>query len=55
MTHMERDALEIQMQNLDPKKLDSMKEYMDKLQDLHQDIMQVGKTISSKDVAILLM
>ena len=55
MNPMKRVALESQMWNCDPTKFSFMKEYMDKLQAIHQDIMQVGKTISYEDMEILLI
>ena len=55
MTPMKRAALEISMRQLDPAKCSSIKDYMDKLQMMHQEIMHAGKTISSVDMAILLL
>ena len=43
------------MRQLDPSKCASMKEFIDKVQVLHQEIMHAGKQISSEDMAILLL
>lgn len=55
MRPMKHAGLEVQMRQLDPLKCGTMKDYMDKLQILHQEIMHAGKLISSKDMAILLL
>ena len=52
---MKRAGLEVTMRQLDPNKCASMKEYIDKLQIMHQKIMHAGKQISSEDMAILLL
>ena len=48
-------GLEVSMCQLDPSKCASMKEFIDKMQIMHQEIMHEGKKISSKDMAILLL
>ena len=55
MTPMKRAGLEVNMRQLDPSKCTSMKDYIDKLQIMQQEIMHAGKNISSEDMAILLL
>ena len=52
---MKRAGLEVSMRQLDPSKCASLKEYIDKVQIMQQEIMHVGKKISSEDMAILLL
>ena len=51
---MKWEGLEVSMQQLDPSKGASMKEFIDKVQIMHQEIMHAGEKISSKDMAILI-
>ena len=55
MTPMKRAALEISMRQLDPAKCSSIKDYIDRLQMMNQEIMHAGKTLSSVDMAIVLL
>lgn len=55
MTPMKRAALEVQMRTLDSGKSASMRDHIDKLQALQQEILQAGKVISSEDMAIVLL
>lgn len=55
MTPMKRAGLEVTMRQLDPSRCASMKEYIDKVQILQQEIAHAGKTISPTDMAILLL
>ena len=48
-------GLEVSMQQFEPSKCASMKEFIDKVQIMQQEIMHMGKKISSKDLAILLL
>ena len=52
---MKRVGLEVSMQQLELSKCASMKEFIDKVQIMHQEIMHAGKNISFKDMAILLL
>ena len=52
---MKRAGLEVSMPQLEPSKCASMKEFIDKVQIMQYEIMHVGKKISSKDLAILLL
>ena len=52
---MKRAGLEVTMQQLEPSKFASMKEFIDKVQIMQQEIMHAGKKIASKDLAILLL
>ena len=55
MTSMKQAGLEVSMQQLEPSKFASMKEFIDKVQIMQQEIMHAGKKIASKDLAILLL
>ena len=55
MTPMKRAGLEVSMLQLDPSKCASLKEYIDKVQIMQQEIMHAGKKLSSKEMAILLL
>ena len=52
---MKRVSLEVQMRMLDPSKSSSMREHINKLQGLQQEVLSMGKKISSEDMAITLM
>ena len=52
---MKQAGLEVSMQQLEPGKCASMKEFIDKVQIMHQQSMHATKKISSKDMAILLL
>ena len=52
---MKRAGLEVSMWQLEPSKFASMKEFIDKVQIMQQEIMHVEKKIASKDLAILLL
>ena len=43
------------MQQLDSAKCSSMKDYIDRLQMMNQEIMHAGKTLSLVDMAIVLL
>ena len=48
-------GLEVSMQKIEPSECASMKEFIDKVQIMHQEIMHAGKKILSEDMAILLL
>ena len=52
---MKRVSLEVQMRMLDPSKSSSMWEHINKLQGLQQEVLSMGKKISSEDMAITLL
>lgn len=52
---MKRVSLEVQMRTLDPSKSPSMREHINKLQSLQQEVLSMGKEISSEDMAITLL
>ena len=52
---MKRVSLEVQMRTLDPSKSSSMREHINKLQSLQQEVLSMGKQISSEDMAITLL
>ena len=52
---MKRVSLEVQMRMLDPSKSSSMQEHINKLQGLQQEVLSMGKKISSEDMAITLL
>ena len=52
---MKRVSLEVQMRMLDPSKSPSMREHINKLQELQQEVLSMGKEISSEDMAITLL
>ena len=52
---MKRARLEVSMRQLEPSKFASMKEFIDKVQIMQQEIMHAGKNIASEDLAILLL
>ena len=52
---MKRVSLEVQMRTLDPSKSPSMWEHINKLQSLQQEVLSMGKEISSEDMAITLL
>ena len=52
---MKRAGLEVSMRQLEPSKFASMKEFIDKVQIMQQEIMHAGKKIASEDLAILLL
>lgn len=43
------------MRTLEPSKSVSMRDHISKLQDLHQEVLEAGKQISSEDMAITLL
>ena len=55
MTPMKQTSLKVFMRQLESSKCASMKEFIDKVQIMHQEIMHAEKKISSKDMAILLL
>ena len=48
-------SLEVQMRTLDPSKSPTMREHINKLQSLQQEVLSMGKQISSEDMAITLL
>ena len=52
---MKRVSLEVQMRMLDPSKSPSMREHINKIQGLQQEVLSMGKEISSEDMAITLL
>ena len=48
-------SLKVSMWQLDPSKCASMKEFIDKVQSMHQEMMHARKKISSQDMALLIL
>ena len=48
-------SLEVQMQMLDPSKSSSMRDHINKLHGLQQEVLSMGKKISLEDMAITLL
>ena len=48
-------GLEVSRRQLEPSKFASMKEFIDKVQIMQQEIMHAGKKITFEDLAILLL
>ena len=52
---MKRISLEVHLRHLDPPTSPSIHEHTNKMQNFQQDILHVGKEISSEDMAIKLL
>ena len=52
---MKRISLEVQLRRLDPATSSSIREHINKMQSMHQDILHAGKDISFEDMAITLL